>query len=247
MPNHVTNRITAPKSILDSVIADHKNERTGELYKCFDFNLIIPQPEIIKNQESTPHHVKTAAEIALGLIDFKKQVAMPSDPLGSGMGQAVDSIHQANAMRQLVEGRMPKDFSDANFKLFIEFLVAWKECGGLMDWYDWNCQMWGTKWNSYSFERLSDDVVKFQTAWAAPHPVIERLVEKTKTGLTHEWADEDTGRNVGIREYDSDCNLVRDHEMSDMKEGYELAFELTDAGKYYEWNGVKYVYKEDEE
>ena len=116
-----------------------------------------------------------------------------------------------------------------------------------MDWYEWNVEMWGTKWNAYQLEIVSPTVVTFETAWSAPHPVIARLVEKNGKPLVHEWADEDTGNNVGRAEYsaDGEVDVV---EMSGTKEGYELRFDL-DPGdaEYYEWNGAEYVYKDDED
>lgn len=50
---------------------------------------------------------------------------------------------------------------------------------GIPNWYDWQIQNWGTKWNAYSQEILenSHDCLKlqFDTAWAPPEPVIARL------------------------------------------------------------------------
>lgn len=50
-----------------------------------------------------------------------------------------------------------------------------------VNWYDWQTQYWGTKWNAYDayIEDESYDtlIVKFTTAWAPPTPVIERLRE----------------------------------------------------------------------
>ena len=245
MPNHITNRITAEKHVLDSVVSDEKNEQTGESFQVFDFKKIIAPPDAI-SQEIIGSNIKTAAEIALGVIDFANRIEMPSDPLGGGMGLAAAAMHQINAMRQLAEGKMAKDFSDEEFESFVGFMRAYRTCGGLMDWYDWNIKMWGTKWNSYQFERVSDTVVTFQTAWSPPHPVIGRLNEKTKSRIVHEWADEDTGSNVGHRIYRGDCTLEKDDEYSRTKEGYELAFELCGGEEHYEWNGSEYVYKDEE-
>ena len=53
-------------------------------------------------------------------------------------------------------------------------------------------------------ERLSEENarISFQTAWSAPHPVIEKMAEMfPDVQIMHRWADEDIGRNVGEREY----------------------------------------------
>jgi hypothetical protein len=53
---------------------------------------------------------------------------------------------------------------------------------GIPDWYSWNCEYWGTKWNAYSTELLDSGeynaVIRFDTAWSPPIPVIEALRDK---------------------------------------------------------------------
>lgn len=71
-------------------------------------------------------------------------------------------------------------------------------------WYDWRVAHWGTKWNSYGYEysEESDDTIWFDTAWSAPHPVIEKLSEMfPEVGIEHCWADEDIGYNCGRYDY----------------------------------------------
>ena len=48
------------------------------------------------------------------------------------------------------------------------------------NWYDWNRARWGTKWNGYrgSLESVaggSEVVIRFQTAWSVPEPVLAEL------------------------------------------------------------------------
>ena len=50
-------------------------------------------------------------------------------------------------------------------------------------WYNWNCDNWGTKWNSFNAEReiceYGDHVqFKFQTAWCAPVEILLALREQ---------------------------------------------------------------------
>jgi len=48
--------------------------------------------------------------------------------------------------------------------------------------YDWHCENWGTKWNNYDYEEVEYHnnylVVTFNTAWAPPVGVFEKLLEK---------------------------------------------------------------------
>lgn len=57
---------------------------------------------------------------------------------------------------------------------------------GRPNWYDWQCDNWGTKWNAYSQSLLERDTytvkIQFDTAWSPPTPVIEaleKLIEET--------------------------------------------------------------------
>ena len=65
-------------------------------------------------------------------------------------------------------------------------------------WYEWNTRNWGTKWNAYSTDRISDTEVKFETAWSHPEKIIEALTEKFPTETIEvKYADEDLGYNFG--------------------------------------------------
>lgn len=84
---------------------------------------------------------------------------------------------------------------------------------GKKNWYDWSCWNWGTKWNSYG-NSFDGHTLTFQTAWSAPHPVIEKLSEMyPDVTISHRWADEDLGCNCGERDY---RNGEITHEYSDI-------------------------------
>lgn len=118
MPNHITNIITAPAHVIDSIINGDGN---------VDFSLIIPEPAGIERGGCSGHH----------------------EP-------------------------------------------------GVVCWYEWNIQNWGTKWNAYDTDVISDTEVRFDTAWSHPLPVIEELVKRfPEDNLEIKYADEDTGYNFG--------------------------------------------------
>jgi len=53
---------------------------------------------------------------------------------------------------------------------------------GRPNWYDWQIENWGTKWNAYDIS-VEDDgygqvTITFDTAWTAPLPIIDALREK---------------------------------------------------------------------
>ena len=72
---------------------------------------------------------------------------------------------------------------------------------GAPTWYEWSLMNWGTKWNSYS-NSFNENILGFQTAWAAPHPILEKFSEMyPDITMVHKWADEDIGSNCGMRAY----------------------------------------------
>ena len=72
-----------------------------------------------------------------------------------------------------------------------------KRCAeeGIPNWYDWNCDNWGTKWNAYdqSYEDLGYGChqLTFDTAWSPPLPVIEALRTKYPDAyIAGHWVEE---------------------------------------------------------
>lgn len=191
----------------------------------------MPCPQSIQDMGDVPSNVKSFAKIALGLIDFAP----------SGI---VERIESCNMLNMLKSRKSVADLTDEEFELFVGYLRNYRQTGTISN-IDWRCKFWGTKWNSYSFVWTGTDEIKFDTAWDAPHPVIEKLAEILGCEIIHEWADENTGRNVGIRVYKH--GLISSEELLDEeKRGYELAFSLCpSAAEYYEWDGSNYVCKED--
>ena len=78
---------------------------------------------------------------------------------------------------------------------------------GYPTWYEWSLENWGTKWNSCGYEKgvdynTEDNKLEFDTAWSAPHPILQKLSEMyPDIHIKHEWADEGYGENCGTKEY----------------------------------------------
>lgn len=69
---------------------------------------------------------------------------------------------------------------------------------GVICWFDWRPENWGTKWNAYS-TKVSDGEISFETAWAHPLPIMIRLSElNPEKELLVAWANEDTGYDQGL-------------------------------------------------
>lgn len=122
---------------------------------------------------------------------------------------------------------------------------------GRPNWYDWNRENWGTKWNAYQLndERDTFDTVHFQTAWSAPKDFMYKLSTVfPAVKFKFSWADEDTGSNCGdllIKNGDIIDGMVP---INQSKEAYEICFSLhPDERQRYKLVGDRYEYDEDSE
>jgi hypothetical protein len=69
------------------------------------------------------------------------------------------------------------------------------------DWYEWNCEHWGTKWNRYDYTLHNQGEggfeISFTTAWGPPYPLLEFLLEKfPDLWIKCQWDEE--GGEAGI-------------------------------------------------
>ena len=72
-------------------------------------------------------------------------------------------------------------------------------------WYTWSNREWGTKWNAaYTEVDSANHEIKFDTAWASPRPVIQKLHEITGISLHILFADENSGYNLGGYIYETE-------------------------------------------
>jgi hypothetical protein len=93
---------------------------------------------------------------------------------------------------------------------------------GYKDWYDWNVNNWGTKWDFAldSVERTDDNTVvaSFESAWSPPTTAYERLMElgfeieafyyEPGMGFVGKW---DNGVDECYEYHGQDSTTVRDY------------------------------------
>jgi hypothetical protein len=184
MPNHITNVIKANKHVLDflrdgdtaaitagagTAVAVQDEDERPEV----DFNNVMPIPEALKNLSAEYKTFDTQEEV--DAYNAEQRTAALVWPVA--FRPSPDQVY-AITDRQYGE------------------LVH--EHGTALDWYNWNTQNWGTKWNAYSADRTGDTELRFDTAWAHPEPVIRALSKKFPDEvIVAQWADEDFGHNVG--------------------------------------------------
>ena len=188
MPNYVKNilTITATKEQLDNLLNEVKSEDS-----CFDFNKIIPMPKSLdiesgsRTQLSYDYHSYKRNKELLPVLEsyFKKYQQEIKD----------------NDFEKFLEYLLKEKIVDEKYA---KTVYENKEKYGHTDWYSWSIANWGTKWNAIE-PTIQDNIIEFDTAWSSPLPIIEKLAAKfPQVKITHKWADEDIGSNVGMMVYE---------------------------------------------
>jgi hypothetical protein len=115
---------------------------------------------------------------------------------------------------------------------------------GYSNWYDWNCNNWGTKWDcSDSHYTEEDKILQFQTAWACPEKIIaEMKLVFPDLRFDGSYADEDFGSNVG---YIEDGLLYPLENLSE--EACETAATLWGHEGYYDDEEGRWIFDEEED
>ena len=169
MPNHITNKVSAPAHVLTSLINGDGRIDFGKLIKFegeFTWDFICGAAE-------------TAAEAAINL-------PLSNNPMLAGM------------QRHSRETSSVTKLSDESFEQFVQMLRNHRKTG-YMHCMDFARQAWGTNWNAYSQKiDVEGCSLSFDTAWNAPVPVFKALSALHPTEeITVVFADEDLGSNCG--------------------------------------------------
>ncbi|PLV26400.1 hypothetical protein [Pseudomonas guariconensis] len=169
MPNHITNKVSAPAHVLASLINGDGRIDFGKVIKFegeFPWDCVCGAAE-------------TAAEAAINL-------PLSNNPMLAGM------------QRHSRETSSVTKLSEESFEQFVQMLRNHRKCGFMHD-MDFGRQAWGTKWNAYSQKiDVEGCSLSFDTAWNAPVPVFKALSALHPTEeITVLFADEDIGSNCG--------------------------------------------------
>lgn len=169
MPNHVTNKVSAPAHVLQSLI----NE-SGKI----DFNTILP----FSGQFSW-NWIDCAAEEAAEVITAQP---LNDHPL-------IASLQRSNRTSVDV-----LKLSDEGFEQFVQMLRNKRSCGHFHR-MDFARDVWGTKWNAYDqVIDLDAGEISFDTAWSCPIPVLKELSKRhPDEEIIVRYADEDLSSNCG--------------------------------------------------
>jgi hypothetical protein len=119
------------------------------------------------------------------------------------------------------------------------------------DLYHWCINNWGTKWDAFGYDEATDysnnNELWFQTANSAPNLILKKLSQMYPAiKFTHQWADEDLGRNCGERTYQNG-EMISEYFPETEKEAYEFSakvwdYDLEEIGLRLNLNGDNYIY-----
>lgn len=152
--------------------------------------------------------IKKAIMDDKGNVDFDKIVPMPKTlnlTSGTISERALDCYRNGQddiGRNYLMEKYgLDRRAFDAYYELGKVYEINTQEYG-YPTWYEWCRANWGTKWNASETYWNSDNIVTFETAWACPIPIFEKISEKYP-GVPFEvaFADEDIGNNCGLLLY----------------------------------------------
>ena len=180
VPNHVKN-IIHMKGIttLPVYVVDKYKDRGG-----IDFNKVLPMPESLNLDSGSIEY------LAIDAINRKLNERMYRlQPKNCYMLLSDEEFQKSLAAHKKTE----KEILELGLQ-YITNLVRYNAT----TLYDWCCDNWGTKWNAYSDEKIDDDSISFETAWAPPIPVMKKLsADYPELVIEHWWADENVGSNDG--------------------------------------------------
>jgi hypothetical protein len=104
---------------------------------------------------------------------------------------------------------------------------------GADNWYNWNIDNWGTKWDCYSHIEVEEGEVHFDTAWSTPMRAL-MMLSRMFDDITIEvkYADEDFGSNVG-KYILQGGNIIDVYQPEYSKESVKLAMEILSDTEYW--------------
>lgn len=204
MPNHVRNRliIKAEEAKVKEITHFLMGEPKEDGNPCYiDFNNIFPMPKTLLIESSS------RGEMGEAILNKKACFGMTYTEIK----ERFDALEPEKQEEYLKIGRQ--------YQLN-------REKYGHTTWYEWAIENWGTKWNAYNQQKLSDNEIWFDTAWSCVVQLIGKLAKKFPDAVfDYTWADEDTGDNCGQVIIKNKKTLASIPE-SCSREAYELAFEM---------------------
>ena len=181
MPNHVENIITlkGDEKKIREMLEAIKNDDFG--LGTLDFNKIIPMPNSL--------NIEAGSRTDRGLKAYSDFI----DVYVFGRN-AEDALNAIRNISKESEDAFLKQRTDVEIDEWELGKTAWNNIQnyGAPTWYEWSINNWSTKWNAYGYDESADysqnTDLWFQTAWSAPHPILQKLTEMyPDITFEHEW------------------------------------------------------------
>lgn len=245
MPNHVKNRIIllGNKKQLKGVIETFNTHHPAELHRAHDGTIICRKTEKKEDEgwSCAWFNEKTG--------EFLERIGSGEDikhqGFQDGWEMAINPAYDAFPDFYKVIPQPDNIFNGSLGEKEKE--MCRKE--GRPNWYDWNIDNWGTKWDGYNFKKEDDNTFTFETAWSSVPRIIEKMSRQfPNVTFVYEWADEDTGYNCGQVEYINGNPRMEIRPEGGSKTAYDIAFKLRPKYReYYKLIDGEYKSKEEDE
>lgn len=165
MPNDCGNRlkITGPKEAVERFVDTvQTNDST------FDFNEVLPMPEQLNCG---------ASDLAEDVYEAKYGDQAKFAERLDFYGAMYANVHDRESFLEMIAEK------DAEALIAADQYKRNKEKYGYLNWYDWCCGNWGTKWNAYGTRKKYTEgseiaEIIFTTAWGPPIPVVRAASEQ---------------------------------------------------------------------
>jgi hypothetical protein len=178
MPSHVRHRMTvlghyADRSrFLDIHMVEAPAKEGEPSRRAFDFNTIIPMPEILGDTEYCDGMIAGVFALTGEVI---RQTPGSPHPLTMGAYRGL-GLAGREGLRTWMEKHEPQSLALA------ERSLKAREMTGYLTWWQWAIDHWGTKWNAYhsgiTAHRKDRTVIRFDSAWDVPEIILAALSEK---------------------------------------------------------------------
>ena len=243
MPNHVYNKLTGPKKVLEKYLTDGK----------FDFRKILPIPKHAKEPKlpweiydelrnlNDTQKSKIINELkTTGFLSTQKET---TELTGETLKETIDFL-KYNTMTQhdWKVNNWGTKWNAYNQSIEVDGIILVEE------------HISGEETIMKKTERQTETTgtemtINFSTAWSPPFDLIHLLSKKEKCVLQYEWIEEQGAACLGKETIES--GMVTDcyKPVPWSKEAYELMFESWGNGDEFIWNDEtgKYKYIEENE
>jgi hypothetical protein len=153
----------------------------------------------------TEEQVKQVTEAIKGeredqFIDFNKIAPIPKELDNTQSPIRIISQKEYDEQeKRIAEGNLTDNEKNFGLSRGLTQKLAdeYRKKFGHSDWYNWQIENWGTKWNAYEQVKV-ENVIEFQTAWSTPFALLVNLsLMFPEVTFEVRFADEDFGYNVG--------------------------------------------------